>query len=81
MEVSTLNRDRKVGVTLSSHPSQYFDPRLSLIFPSLQGSITMARPQEAIVSKIGLTVLNPELSPDQTSVEYDSQPYATGVLS
>ena len=41
----------------------------------------MARPREVIVSKIGLTVLNPELSPDQTSVEYVSQPYDTRVLT
>ena len=41
----------------------------------------MARPQEVIVNKIGLTVLNPELSPDQASVEYVSQPYDTSVLN
>ena len=41
----------------------------------------MARPQEVIVSKIGLTVLNPELSPDQVSVEYVSQPYNSKVLN
>lgn len=39
----------------------------------------MARPQE--VSKIGLTVLNPELSSDQASFEYVSQPYDTRVLN
>ena len=41
----------------------------------------MARPQEVIVNKIGLTVLNPELSPDQASVEYVSQPCDTSVLN
>ena len=41
----------------------------------------MARPQEVTVSKIGLTVLNPELSPDQASVEYVSQPYDTRMLN
>ena len=41
----------------------------------------MARPQEVIVNKTGLTVLNPELSPDQASVEYVSQPYDTSVLN
>ena len=78
---STLIGDRKVGETLSTLLSQYFDLQLNLISPSLQGSITMARPQEVIVSKIGLTVLNPELSPDQASVEYVSQPYDTSVLN
>ena len=34
----------------------------------------MAHPQEVLISKIGLTVLNPELSPDQASVEYVPQP-------
>ena len=41
----------------------------------------MPRPQEVIVSKIGLTVLNPELSSDQTLVEYVSQPCDTIVLN
>ena len=41
----------------------------------------MARPQEVTVSRIGLTVLNPELSPDQALVEYVSQPYTTRVLT
>ena len=41
----------------------------------------MARPQEVIVNEIGLTVLNPELSPDQASVEYVSQPCDTSVLN
>lgn len=41
----------------------------------------MAGPQVVDVSQIGLTVLNPELSSDQTSVEYVSQPYATKVLN
>ena len=43
--------------------------------------MTMARPQEVTISKIGLTVLNPELSPDQASVEYVSQPYDPKVLN
>ena len=41
----------------------------------------MARTQKVAVSQIGLTVLNPELSPDQASVEYVSQPYAIRVLN
>ena len=43
--------------------------------------MTMSRPRQVIVNKIGLTVLNPELSPDQASVEYVSQPYDTSVLN
>ena len=72
---------RKVGVTLSALLSQYFDLQLNVISASLPGSISMPRPQEVIVSKIGLTVLNPELSPDQALVEYVCQPCDTIVLN
>ena len=34
----------------------------------------MARPQEVNVAVTGITVLNPELKPDETLVEYASQP-------
>lgn len=34
----------------------------------------MDHPQEAVVSSVGLTVLNPELSPDNAFVEYVPQP-------
>lgn len=36
--------------------------------------IPMASPPEAVVNAIGLTELNPELSPDETLVECVSQP-------
>ena len=36
----------------------------------------MARPQEVAVNKIGLTELNPELSPNDALVECVSQPCA-----
>lgn len=36
--------------------------------------ISMASPPEAVVNAIGLTELNPELSPDETLGEFVSQP-------
>lgn len=37
-------------------------------------ALAMARPQEANVAVTGITVLNPELTPNETLVEYASQP-------
>ena len=34
----------------------------------------MAYPQDVAVAKTGITVLNPELAPNDTLVEYDSRP-------
>lgn len=41
----------------------------------------MARPKEVVVAPIGLTVLNPELSPNKASVESVSQPCGKIVLT
>ena len=50
-----------------------FYTKTSLLFPLLI-PIPMASPPEAVVNAMGLTELNPELSPDETLVECVSQP-------
>lgn len=51
-----------------------FDLRSTLQVDFLSSQSPMAHPQEVAINSIGLTVLNPELSPDEALVEYVPQP-------
>ena len=65
--------DQALSPSCLENPSTY--PVVSKAVHSFTSSTpAMARPQEVNVAVTGITVLNPELTPDETLVEYASQP-------